>query len=358
MHISTEAKISFDKWCDFIPVVSTAANLYVLALKAIWRGKEASTSLDEKFINHVKSKNLVHCLFLLIPGVNFLVALAHKFLVKVSEPKPTDPKALGGVNKVSEPKPLPPTDPRVLGVVYKLIKDFHEVCQIFDVKYWGEGGTALGAIRHKGIIPHDDDGDLQLAPGEELKLANEEIVNGMKHYKVKPKVEEELKKRGLKLERHWGGWKLCPINYPTFAKIYHLSPERSFCWPFIDIFISKTITNNPKAPGQETIVVNTLANASENNNVDWSFDYWLPENINNLQKVPFGPISIMIPDKPQDYLARDYGNNWATHAYLIFDHATGKKLDKKLVKITDFSPGEYDENCFQGKWESKVDTIE
>ena len=42
----------------------------------------------------------------------------------------------------------------------KCMKDFDKICSDNNISYWADGGTLLGAVRDKGIIPHDDDLDV------------------------------------------------------------------------------------------------------------------------------------------------------------------------------------------------------
>ena len=44
----------------------------------------------------------------------------------------------------------------------KMMKVFHEICEKNNLTYYILGGTCLGAIRHKGFIPWDDDMDVGL----------------------------------------------------------------------------------------------------------------------------------------------------------------------------------------------------
>ena len=42
----------------------------------------------------------------------------------------------------------------------EILKDFVKICDKYHLPYFATGGTAIGALRHQGFIPWDDDIDV------------------------------------------------------------------------------------------------------------------------------------------------------------------------------------------------------
>lgn len=47
-------------------------------------------------------------------------------------------------------------------IITDVLREFHDICHKNGLTYYAVGGTAIGAVRHKGIIPWDDDIDVAM----------------------------------------------------------------------------------------------------------------------------------------------------------------------------------------------------
>ena len=56
--------------------------------------------------------------------------------------------------------------------IIEIFKEFDRICRKYKLKYYAIGGTCLGAIRHKGFIPWDDDLDVVMPIEDYFKFRN------------------------------------------------------------------------------------------------------------------------------------------------------------------------------------------
>lgn len=67
---------------------------------------------------------------------------------------------------------VPSEKKKLFNVLLDLLKEFDRVCQENDIKYFVFAGTMLGAVRHNGFIPWDDDVDVIVPRKDYEKLKN------------------------------------------------------------------------------------------------------------------------------------------------------------------------------------------
>ena len=114
----------------------------------------------------------------------------------------------------------------------ELLVEFDRICRRYNIKYSIDGGTLLGAIRHKGFIPWDDDADV--------------IMMRSEYNKFKKVCEKELDKTKFYLQDmhntngyRWGYAKLRRKNTKFIRLNQEMMPYEQGI--FMDVFICDSV---------------------------------------------------------------------------------------------------------------------
>ena len=70
---------------------------------------------------------------------------------------------------------------RIQQIEFDIMQQIDSICRAHDLTYFAIGGSVLGAVRHQGFIPWDDDIDIGMPRKdyeEFLKYASEELPKG------------------------------------------------------------------------------------------------------------------------------------------------------------------------------------
>lgn len=89
-----------------------------------------------------------------------------------------------------------------------ILMEFQRLCQVFGLRYYLTAGTLLGAVRHKGFIPWDDDIDVVMPRKDYdrlVRLASEAVSPEYvyQEYRTEPNFPyyfAKLRKRGTRVE--------------------------------------------------------------------------------------------------------------------------------------------------------------
>ena len=218
------------------------------------------------------------------------------------------------------------TDPRANAYMYHLLDIFNKISDKFDIRYWAECGTVLGYKRHGGIIPWDDDVDIDVHPDDLSKLSGSEI-------------KKEFSQYGCALIPIYFGFRVCSISLSNFGKQVknNTTTNVNYNWPFLDVFATTFFDKTGSGVKDHIRYKNRDAMGF------WP-GYYLTKEETELQQVEFGPknmrVKIFIPSNVDGYLNRLYGDDHMSIAYMELDHANNRSIEKVICRVIDREPGQ------------------
>jgi lipopolysaccharide cholinephosphotransferase len=179
--------------------------------------------------------------------------------------------------------------------LYQLMQIVHDTFEKHKVRYFMTGGTLLGAVRHGGLIPWDDDIDIGVLEADMAQLKR--AVTDLTEQKVVCK----------------------PMGKFAELNFYFKSDEDSR-FPFIDVFFF--------VPDGATY---TLSKPKCRN--EWPEEYYNKLELFPLKKLQYGHLYLPAALEHDTYLTRSYGKKWKTHFKSGFDHKFGewKEEDKGIL---------------------------
>lgn len=192
------------------------------------------------------------------------------------------------------------TPPSLIRELYQMMYDLHRIMMLHHVKYWAEGGTLLGAIRNKGIIPWDEDIDIGITTKDVPKLLE---------------MKNSLHKCGYSICKVWFGYK---IFYTKKPHLIVNDKELCFSYPFVDVYTYRRFPD-----GYYRLSIKKAREMRPQR-------VWNDENLFPPCLYDFGSYFILGARNPGTYLSDNFGFDWET-TVTIYDPKTNQDVSMDIT---------------------------
>lgn len=251
------------------------------------------------------------------------------------------------LNNFTDITSLPPTKDPDLRILQKcdtlLLGIFDKLCNKYGLTYWMDWGTLLGAIRHKGFIPWDDDTDLAMLRSD--------------YNKVIPLMKEELCQYGIDIEyvnnetlsrigvsykhKQTGIWiDVTPDD--EFISSKKITEVRQMLYPILKKY-RKVYKNNKEKVNEEEIweMKKKLIFDKQDEGVKYLFTgQEFPQDVLVMEasdllptiRVPFDGITLSAPVQFHKYLNYLYNDSFMNYPHSGLEHHGGEGKKRPALK--------------------------
>lgn len=177
---------------------------------------------------------------------------------------------------------------------YELTNKTSKVLTEHNIKHVIVCGTLLGAIRHKGFIPWDDDVDIAVLEADYPRMKN---IDWKKYGLIPRQLDPQS------------------IGHIVFDDKTKYNDGGKMTCVFLDVFALK--------PENDKLVY-----ASDHARKTWPKEYLYPNEFHNPVPVQFGPCILPAPNNPINYIERVFGKNWQKpiHRYNTYTYILRPEL--------------------------------
>jgi len=225
-------------------------------------------------------------------------------------------------------------------IMLEMLVEFDAICQKHNLKYWLDSGTLLGAVRHEGFIPWDDDIDLSM-PVEDynrfVEIAKDELSEnvffqtketdpnfGLDFIKLRSNKASivEFHEKGREVGYHQGVFvDIFPMLTLPNTEFHHKFYEQTF-----ELIRSVSAVSLHTPEGKDLPEVREKLVASlepmhqgwEKEGTKVSYSGKMPdvaawfdiEEMFPLEKITFEGLEFPIPKNPHHYLSENYSFNY------------------------------------------------
>jgi len=225
-------------------------------------------------------------------------------------------------------------------IMLDILIEFDAICQKHNLKYWLDSGTLLGAVRHKGFIPWDDDIDLSM-PVEDYRrfkeIAKKELSKdvffqtshtdkGFKFDYIKLRSNKvsivEFHEKNKEINYHQGVFvdifpMLTMENTQENKKLYEESFEALRASSSLSLHTPNGI-DNPQKRAKLIEVLEEKHQGWEKKNLKVVYSGKMPDvaawfdidEVFPLKKIAFEGLEFYAPKNPQHYLGEIYSFNF------------------------------------------------